>query len=63
MANNEVPRLGSAIYTEQINIKVDKSMKEDLFRLKSEEKIDVAEWIRQMIRRELRGIKSNFKAS
>lgn len=58
MQKTEIPRLESAVYTEPLTVKVEKSLKEELYRLKTEEKVNVAEWLRQIIRREVKALKA-----
>lgn len=55
--DSSLPRLKSASKTKQINIPVDPEMKEALCRLKEEHRVDITEWLRQIIRRELDALK------
>lgn len=53
MEIENVPKLKDASKTERITIPVDKETKQKLYELKAKHRIDVTEWIRQLIAQEL----------
>ena len=46
----DLPKLKGRVLTERITIPLDKKTKSELTRMKLESKVDVSEWIRQLIR-------------
>lgn len=49
----ELPRLKGPSHTQRLTIPVDPDLKSRLARLKAEKQVDVTEWIRRLIRKEL----------
>lgn len=53
----DLPKLKERVNTEKISVAVDGEMKRDLENLKYLKRVNVSEWIRQLVRRELPKVK------
>lgn len=56
MNTDKLPKMRKQINTENLTLKCDPEMKAQLDALKYHNKVNVAEWLRQIIRRELEAI-------
>jgi hypothetical protein len=59
MDHDKLPKLESAKYTRMLSIPVEPAVKDELDRMKREEKVKVTEWLRQLIQRELAMLKAS----
>ena len=54
--HKDIPRLKGRVNSEKISVAVDAEMKKELDELKWKNRVNVSEWIRQIIRKELKTI-------
>lgn len=60
--NTNIPMLKKRVLDDQLNIAIEKPLKEELRSLKSKHNVDYNEWIRGLIRQELPNIKKKIGA-
>lgn len=59
---DQIPKSKKAVLTQRVNIAIDEGMKKDLLELKGQG-VDVNEWLRRLIRKELPKVKQFCQSS
>jgi hypothetical protein len=57
----DVPKLKRHTLTERFTLPVDKGMRDQLYSLKENHNINISEWVRRILRRELDSISKDLK--